>query len=42
RNFWGRSTLIPEVRYSNLGLGGPFFPVFSRYIISIFGPTLRF
>ncbi|UQC89849.1 uncharacterized protein CLUP02_15380 [Colletotrichum lupini] len=40
--FLGRSTLIPEVRCSNPGPGGPFFTVFSRYIISIFGPTLRF
>ncbi|KAK1498979.1 hypothetical protein CCUS01_02599, partial [Colletotrichum cuscutae] len=40
--FLDRSTLIPEVRCSNLGPGRPFFSVFSQYIISIFGPTLRF
>ncbi|KAK1462055.1 hypothetical protein CMEL01_14022, partial [Colletotrichum melonis] len=38
----GGSTSIPEARCSNPGPGGPFFPVFSRYIISIVGPTLRF
>ncbi|UQC87738.1 uncharacterized protein CLUP02_13257, partial [Colletotrichum lupini] len=42
RIFWGGSTLIPEVRCSNPGPGGPFFPVISWYIIGIFGPTLRF
>ncbi|UQC75751.1 uncharacterized protein CLUP02_17259, partial [Colletotrichum lupini] len=41
-NFWGGSTLIPEVRCSSPGPGGPFFPVISWYIIGIFGPTLRF
>ncbi|UQC87745.1 uncharacterized protein CLUP02_13264 [Colletotrichum lupini] len=42
RSFFGGPTLIPEVRCSNPGPGGPFFTVFSRYIIGIFGPTLRF
>ncbi|KAK1498926.1 hypothetical protein CCUS01_02546, partial [Colletotrichum cuscutae] len=40
--FLGRPTLIPEVRCSNPGPGGPFFSVFSQYIISIFRPTLKF
>ncbi|UQC75221.1 uncharacterized protein CLUP02_01874, partial [Colletotrichum lupini] len=40
--FFSGPTLIPEVRCSNPGPGGPFFTVFSQYIISIFGPTLRF
>ncbi|KAI3540508.1 hypothetical protein CSPX01_08170, partial [Colletotrichum filicis] len=42
RIFWDGSTLIPEVRCSNPGPGGPFFSVFSQYIIGIFGPTLGF
>ncbi|UQC78897.1 uncharacterized protein CLUP02_04376 [Colletotrichum lupini] len=42
QNLFGGPTLIPEVRCSNPGPGGPFFTVFSRYIIGIFGPTLRF
>ncbi|KAI3537121.1 hypothetical protein CSPX01_10419, partial [Colletotrichum filicis] len=41
-DFLGQLHFYPEVRCSNPGPGGPFFSVFSRYIISIFGSTLRF
>ncbi|UQC84209.1 uncharacterized protein CLUP02_09705 [Colletotrichum lupini] len=40
RIFWGGSTLIPEVRCSNPGPGGPFFPYFLGILLVYSGPPL--
>ncbi|KAK1452955.1 hypothetical protein CCUS01_01972, partial [Colletotrichum cuscutae] len=38
--FLGRSILIPEVRCSNPGPGGPFFPYFLSILLVYSGPPL--
>ncbi|UQC81805.1 uncharacterized protein CLUP02_07291 [Colletotrichum lupini] len=41
RNFFGGPTLIPEVRCSNPGPGGPFFlPYFLGILLVFSGPPL--
>ncbi|KAK1456173.1 hypothetical protein CCUS01_10161, partial [Colletotrichum cuscutae] len=39
--FFSRPTLIPEVRCSNPGPGGPFFPYFLSILLVYLGPPLN-